>query len=145
MMKASIPAFAIPARSRASRASNVATGNSSAFQPINPRRMTLPFGARSFPKTGSHFSGSCSPRHAEQFARGGDAGLHRFTPQRVRALLLRRRFAHHQGPADLRIITIDAGRQLGRHHVAALELFAAWRRHAFDLDAADPDDLEIVV
>jgi hypothetical protein len=33
MMKASIPAFAIPARSRVSRASKVATGNSSAFHP----------------------------------------------------------------------------------------------------------------
>src|SRR6478735_3698141 len=74
MTKASMPAFAIPARSCSSRASKVATGNSSALHPISPRRMTLPFGASSFPKTGSHFSGSCSSRHAEQFARS--AGQH---------------------------------------------------------------------
>ncbi len=45
----------------------------------------------------------------------------------------------------MRVIAVDAGRQLGRHHVAALELLAARRRHALHLDAADADDLEVVV
>ena len=41
-----MPAFAIAARSRASRASSVATGSSSAFHPINPRRMiAFPYAA----------------------------------------------------------------------------------------------------
>ena len=60
-------------------------------------------------------------------------------------LLLGGGLADHQRAADLRVVAVDAGRQLGRHHVAALELLAARRRHAAHLDAADADDLEIVV
>ena len=63
----------------------------------------------------------------------------------MRLLLLGIGFADHERAADLRVIAIDAGRQLGRHHVAALELPAGRRRHAAHLRAADADDLEIVV
>ena len=63
----------------------------------------------------------------------------------MRGLLLGIGFADHQRAADLRVIAVDAGRELGRDHVAALEPLAPRRRHAPHLDAADADDLEIVV
>ena len=63
----------------------------------------------------------------------------------MRRALLGAGLADHQGAADLRVVALDAGRELGRDQVAALEPLAARRRHAANLDATDPDDLEIVV
>src|ERR1700751_1369919 len=63
----------------------------------------------------------------------------------MRVLLLRIRRADYQGTADLRVVTVDAWRELGRNHVARFETAAARGPHAADLRPADPDDLEIVI
>ena len=72
-------------------------------------------------------------------------GLHRLAIECERLVLLDIGLADDERAADLGIVAVDAGRELGGHHVAALELLAARRRHAAHLRPADADDLEIVV
>ena len=66
-------------------------------------------------------------------------------PERVRLLLLGVRLADDQRAADLRVVAIDARRELGGDHVAALELLARRRRHAAHFRPTDADDLKVVI
>ena len=52
--------------------------------------------------------------------------------------------AHHRGAADLRVIALHAGRELGGDKVARLDLVVAGRVHAAHVHAAGTQDLEVL-
>ncbi len=74
-----------------------------------------------------------------------DAGFERVAVERETCLLVFVRLTDHQRAADLRVIAVDAGRQLGGDEIALLQFFAHRRRHAAHFRAADADDHEIIV
>src|SRR5882672_1896411 len=72
-----------------------------------------------------------------------DARFERLVVYREDALLRFARFSEHEGAADLRVITVHARSQLGRHQVAGREAPFRRRMHPAHFPAARAQDLKI--
>src|SRR5229473_2820191 len=107
--------------SRATRRSRTSAGTSSRDQLISPRRI---------------------PR-GRACAHCRDAAFQGLVVYSEGALLRLARLPENERAADLRIITVHAGRELGRHQIAGGEATFGRRMHAVHLLAACAENLEI--
>ncbi len=72
-----------------------------------------------------------------------EAGIERLLKDAEALHLQLARLADHERAADLRVIALDAGRELGGDEIARLENLAGGGRHAAHLAAAHADDHEV--
>src|SRR5216684_1058509 len=73
----------------------------------------------------------------------GDTGFKRLVVYSEGPLLRLARFSEHEGAADLRVITVRARSQLGRHQIAGREAAFRRRMHPAHFPAARAQDLKI--
>src|SRR6266853_3352880 len=88
--------------------------------------------------------GPCDVRSRGPRAYRRDARFERLVVYSEGPLLRLARFSEHEGAADLRVITVHARGQLGRHQVAGREAPFRRRMHPAHFAAAGAQDLEIL-